>query len=203
MRALVSANDNDEAVAAALKDAIALHGQGDYVAAIRILRPLAEQGNSRAQGILGVMYGVGQGVPRDYYVAWDWLYPSAEAGDANAQYNFGTLYERGLGVLLDNLEAIKWFRLAAHQNVPEAQFCLGVFFDEGRGIPVDFVQAHAWHQVAASQSFTPDVRDKAVVELDLVSAKMTTEQIADASKLAQELRKAIAGFFTLEAPQPF
>ena len=57
---LVLTNDNNEAVAAALKDAIALHGQSDYEAAIRILRPLAEQGNARAQGILGVMYGVGQ-----------------------------------------------------------------------------------------------------------------------------------------------
>lgn len=188
------ANDNDEAVALALKDAVALYDRGDYAAAILIPRPLTEQGNARAQGILGTMYGLGQGVPRDYGVAWDWLYPSAEAGDANAQYNLGTLYERGLGVPRDNQEAIKWFRLAAFQNVPEAQFGLGVFFDEGRGVPVDFVQAHAWHQVAAAQSFTPDVRDKAVVELDLVSAKMTQEQVAEANKLAQELRKAIAGF---------
>lgn len=102
---------NDNTTAKLLEKALVAYDQGDYATALEILRPLAERGNAPAQGVLGVMYGVGQGVPQDYGQAWDWLYPGAEAGDANAQYNFGTLYDKGWAVRRDHKEAMKWFLL--------------------------------------------------------------------------------------------
>ena len=49
-----------------LEDGIAAFRIGDYATALRILRPLAEQGNAAAQVNLGSMYAHGQGVTLDY-----------------------------------------------------------------------------------------------------------------------------------------
>jgi TPR repeat protein len=56
-----------------LEDGIAAYRSGDYATALRILRPLAEQGNSTAQVFLGLMYSQGQGVVQDNLRAHMWL----------------------------------------------------------------------------------------------------------------------------------
>jgi uncharacterized protein len=53
------------AVASPLEDADRAYYAGDYATALRILRPLAEQGEAEAQGKLGFMYANGQGLPQD------------------------------------------------------------------------------------------------------------------------------------------
>src|SRR4051794_23298177 len=60
--------------------------KGDYDTALRLLRPLAETGDARAQFNLGVMYSEGQGVPQDNAEAGKWYRLSAEQGYAQAQY---------------------------------------------------------------------------------------------------------------------
>ncbi len=56
--------------------------RGDYATALRELRPLAEQGNAKAQSGLAVMYFLGLGVPQDYGEAAKWARKAAEHGDA-------------------------------------------------------------------------------------------------------------------------
>ncbi len=53
------------AVAGPLEDGMDAHKSGDYATALRLWRPLAEQGNADAQFALGFMLERGQGVPRD------------------------------------------------------------------------------------------------------------------------------------------
>ncbi len=53
------------AVAGPWEDGMTAYNRGDYVPAIRLFRPLAEQGNAKAQKVLGVMYRRGQGVARN------------------------------------------------------------------------------------------------------------------------------------------
>ncbi len=50
---------------AGLEEADAAHQRGDYETALRELRPFANQGNAEAQYNLVVLYGLGEGVPRD------------------------------------------------------------------------------------------------------------------------------------------
>ena len=38
------------------------YNRGDYLPAIRLFRPLAENGNRKAQNVIGVMYRKGEGV---------------------------------------------------------------------------------------------------------------------------------------------
>ena len=55
--------------------------RGDYAAALREWRPLAEQGHAKAQNNLGGgMYEKGQGVPRDKVSAYMWYSLSAAQG---------------------------------------------------------------------------------------------------------------------------
>ena len=44
-----------------LEDGFSAQQRGDYTSALRLWRPLAEQGNAVAQGLLGFMYQQGQG----------------------------------------------------------------------------------------------------------------------------------------------
>ncbi len=92
---------------------MAAYQPGHYATALREWRPLAEQGNAKAQFNLGVMYRNGEGVPQDDAKAARWYSKAAEQGDANAQNNLGVMYRIGLGVPQDYAHAHMWFNLAA------------------------------------------------------------------------------------------
>src|SRR6266704_1911402 len=92
-----------------------LHHQ-DYATALQEWRPLAEQGDPRAQSMLGVMYHFGQGVPRDYTEAAQWFRKAAEQGDTMAQNNLAVIYEHGRGVPQDYGQALRWYHQAAEQG---------------------------------------------------------------------------------------
>ncbi len=52
--------------AAPYEEGVVAYASGDYATALRLWRPLAEQGEAYAQHNLGVMYRDGEGVPQDY-----------------------------------------------------------------------------------------------------------------------------------------
>jgi TPR repeat protein len=67
------------------EDGMAAYNRGDYMPAIRLFRPLAEQGNPKAQSLLGVMYRKGEGVARNSARAFIWFRRAAAHGDAGAK----------------------------------------------------------------------------------------------------------------------
>ena len=73
------------AVAGPWEDGMASYNRGDYMPAIRLFRPLAEQGNTKAQHLLGVMYHRGQGVARNSVRALAWFSVAAKRGDREAE----------------------------------------------------------------------------------------------------------------------
>ena len=82
------------AVAAAdsIEEAESAYDRGDYTRAAQLFRPLAEQGNARAQNNLGVMYRDGRGVPHSDTEAIVWFRKAAEQGNAYAQINLGVAH---------------------------------------------------------------------------------------------------------------
>jgi TPR repeat protein len=94
------------AAAGPFEDGAAAYGRGDYATALRLWRPLAEQGNARAQFSLGLMYNEGKGVPQNYAEAVKWYRLAAEQDIASAQHNLGIKYATGEGVPQDYAEAI-------------------------------------------------------------------------------------------------
>jgi len=73
------------ALAGPWEDGMAAYNRGDYVPAIRVFRAMAEQGNAKAQHVLGVMYRRGQGVSRNRVRAFLWFSRAAAGGDARAR----------------------------------------------------------------------------------------------------------------------
>ena len=63
-----------------LEDADAALKRRDYTTAVRLNRPLAEQGDANAQYNLGVFYDNGLGVPQDKVRAYMWFNLSAAQG---------------------------------------------------------------------------------------------------------------------------
>jgi TPR repeat protein len=102
-----------------LEDAQAAHNRGDYTTELRLLRPLAEQGNAEAQEALGTLYVVGSGVPQDYVEAVKWFRMAAEQGFAEAMDDLARMYVQGQGVPKNYVLAHMWFNLAAARRHPE------------------------------------------------------------------------------------
>jgi TPR repeat protein len=157
--------------------------RGDYAAALKEWRPLAEHGHLKAQNRLGNMYAGGFGVPQDYIKAVKWYRKAAYRGNALAQNGLGMMFVMGRGVPQDYVEAAKWFRKAAEQGNARAQHSLGKMYLSDRYIKQDFILAHMWFSLASSR------RLKITMEsLDRLTKHMTRAQIAEAQKLAREWR---------------
>ncbi len=68
---------------------------------------------------------------------------------------------------------------------PAPKYNLGAMYADGHGVPLDYVEAYKWLSVAVSR-FPVENRDAAVRMRDLLAAKMTPTQIAEAQKRARE-----------------
>jgi len=73
------------ALAGPWEDGMAAYNRGDYMPAIHLFRPLAEQGNPKAQNVLGVMFRRGEGVAKNPVRAHMWFSFAAARGDAKAK----------------------------------------------------------------------------------------------------------------------
>jgi len=128
-------------MAGVLEDIDAAFKRGDYDTALRLNRPLAEQGNALGQLKLGIMYATGRGVPKDDVQAVKWYRLAAEQGYADAQCLLGLMYATGNGVPKDEVQAVEWFLIAAKSENRFALVCLrlslGVSDDDDthKGVP--------------------------------------------------------------------
>lgn len=121
--------------------------------AIARLTQCAEQGDAKAQGILGKAYreGAGGGVPKDNALAYYWVRKAALQGVAREQYNLAILYYEGKGVGRDSVLALYWLHEAIKQGDAKAQSKLGRLYAEGQDVPQDYAEAAKWYRLAADQ----------------------------------------------------
>ena len=83
--------------------------RGEFATTIRLMRPLADQGDPNAQFILAGAYYAGQ----NYNDAIQWYRRAANQGHADAQSQLGEMYLSGQGVPQSYVQARLWFGLAA------------------------------------------------------------------------------------------
>ena len=159
---------------------VAAFQDGDYEAAYRQWRPLAEQGNAAAQHNLGTLYNNGLGLHTDLVEAAIWYRRAAQGGNANAQTKMGVFLARGWGLAQDYSLAAGWFREAAEQHHAQAQFNLGMLYATGSGVDRDRVQALMWlnlaHQAGVKQAAQP--RQSLI-------RQMPPEEVEEAALLAE------------------
>jgi len=170
--------------------AYAAYQNGDYTTVLRLARPLAAEGDARAQSLLGLVHYRARGVAQDYSEAATWFRRAADQGDANAQFYLGVMSSAGQGLPQDYAEGAKWFRLAADQGDPQAQYNLGLSYAKGEFGEPDNVSAYMWFNLAAARFPPSDTRRHAAVSSrDVAASKMTQDQIAEAQKRAREWKQ--------------
>jgi TPR repeat protein len=87
-------------------------------------RKAAEQGEVTAQGILGVLYSIGQGLPQDYVEAYFWLDLAASANGPNQEKYIANRQLVGTHLTAGELETIEervaaWLAAHPRPSAPE------------------------------------------------------------------------------------
>jgi cell division septation protein DedD len=137
------------AAVAGVKEGVDAWQAGNYAAAVREWRPLADRGDPDAQFNMGQAYKLGRGVPGDMGLAMSWYAKAAEQNHAQAQANLGLiLFQSG-----ERARAIPWLRRAADAGDPRAQYVLGTALYNGDmpGLGRDWPRAYALMSRAAAQ----------------------------------------------------
>jgi TPR repeat protein len=168
----------------------------DNAQAFKWMRLAAEQGLAEAQLDLGLWLAKGMGVRPDAVEAVKWFRLAADQGLSGAEYALGKSYFEGDGVPKNIVEGLRWTRRAAEEGYASAQNSLGLCYLKGEGVPKDYVQAYKWFNLAAGQG-DEDVYDIRV-NLAKVEGLLTTQQIAEAQRLAREFKPGKAS--TSDAP---
>lgn len=98
---------------------------GRFAQAYDELWPAARSGNAEAEELIGVMYAMGLGRPRDDQRAFEWYLRSAMKGHPGAQSGVGWYYEVGRGLPSPDLvRAYMWYTLSAIGGDPDAAISL-------------------------------------------------------------------------------
>lgn len=139
--------------------------KGDFKSAFELFEKLAIAGNASAQTNLGVMYILGQCVPKSAQKALYWLEKAADQGvevaktyisklkaEEAANNNKG-LFDEALSLYKSGRlkEALEIFEALAEQGHVMSQFIVGNMYDFGESVPRDYEQAFIWYKKAAEQ----------------------------------------------------
>ena len=116
---------------------------------LKILKPLAEGGYTRAQFALGRLYTTLPGGYRNDPEAIRWFQAAAKRGHAQAQLEVGTRHLHGNQLPKDLDRAIEWLEKAAAQGVGQAAQSLGHLYENMLGQKADKEKAIEWYYRAA------------------------------------------------------
>lgn len=162
----------------------------DFDLAASWMRKAAEQGEPQAQEELGDMYRLGQGVPQDYALALEWYRKAADLGHLGALNDLGMMYRLGAGTAPDIAKARELFSRAAARGLAAAQYNLGSMDFMGQGAAPDFTRSYMWFTLAAAKAADEATRREARRNLALLTEKMSSAQIEEATRLARDWREA-------------
>jgi hypothetical protein len=190
------------------EDGMQAFARGDYTAALRKWRPLAEAGDPAAQTNVGLIYYEGKGVPQNYEEAIKWYTVAASMGYPDACFNLAVAYSDGKGVERDFTKALKWYQVAADAGYAPAQLMLGNIYFRGVDVAVDQEAGFKWYLKAAEQD---DVVAQFFVANSYETGRGVPEDLVqaykwlsiaeggnhpDARKTAEERKDRFAGIMT-------
>jgi uncharacterized protein len=173
--------------------ALLYYGRDETAQAVEWFRKSAAQGYAPAEFQMGQLYDFGFGVAQDLSEALVWYKRAAEHGSAAGQRTVGDFYQKGRGVAADAAEAARWYRRGADGDDIRAQYQLGQMYFSGTGVARDYLSAYVWFTLAAGQAPLVDNR-KGLLELrNIAGARMTPEQVAEATRRIASWKPAAAG----------
>ena len=136
------------ALAISHDDALKAYGAGDFEAAFKIWRPLAEDGDARAQFRVGELYIEGKGVAKNLAHARKWIEAAAQQGYTKAEHRMGEIYRFGIGVTANADTSYDWYLRAVKKKYAPAD--LGIS---------ELVLFHFAQTEETLQGAVPDNRD--------------------------------------------
>lgn len=177
------------AFADSFEEGKAAYQKRDWFNAIRILRPLAEQGDDRALVILGNMYNDGNGVKQDHMEALNHYKRAILKDNATAMTSIATMYAQGIGVERDFKKGYDFFVKAANLGNPAAQIMVASIYIEGHpelpDVKADPTRAYAMYRVVELNSDEPRfVRMASELSKRLISM-LDAEQVLEAEQMAK------------------
>lgn len=170
---------------AGIEEAEANYEKQDYFHAYREAIEPAKKGDPAAQAMIGRIYFLGTGAPRDHFAAFSWYRKAADQGHASAQFELARFYQNGNGTKPDPVMAAQWMEKSAGQGVVWAMLAAGKMYRDGTGVAADPAKAFQWLSLAASAKETPATAEsimqakQAVAELQ---PKLEPAQLASAQK---------------------
>jgi hypothetical protein len=123
----------------------------NYQLAFQMFQTLANEGDSKSQYNVALMYSLGKGIKQDQKQAFNWYSKSAQQGNYSAQFELGKIYSKGWGVTKNNYLAFEWFFKAAQSNDSLHQYLLGVSYFYGHGVEKNYDSALIWVKKSAAQ----------------------------------------------------
>jgi uncharacterized protein len=141
-----------------------------------------------AEWLLGRLYYLGTGVPRDWTNAETFLTQAAGHEDPFGEYLLGSvkLEKQDYKNAADN------FRKAAEQGLPQAQYQLGLMLKRGQGINEDKFEAYTWLLVSFDAGNQAASSDLSTLEADLGSMQLEKAKSKARDLEARVRRTAVA-----------
>ena len=160
--------------------------KGNYEAAVKEWRRLAEKGDADARFNLAQAYRLGRGVPADLTIARNYYQQAAAQGHGQAQANLGLiLFESG-----DRAGAMPWLRKAADRGDARAQYVLGTSLFNGDIVGKDWPRAYALLTSAAKQGLPPASRN--LEEMDKYISASDKQKGLELAAMMEKDRIALA-----------
>jgi membrane associated rhomboid family serine protease len=163
----------------------------NFQEALKILKPLAEGGYTRAQFALGRLYATRPGGYRNDGEAIRWFEAAARRGSAEAQYEVGTRHMHGHQLPKDLDRAAAWLEKAAAQGLGQAAQSLGHLYENMLGNKGDNDKAIEWYYragVAFQKAGQKDDARAVIRHLESLAGRYPTVLV-----LVARLEKLVAG----------
>jgi len=161
-------------------------GEADRARAVELYKKAAEGGYALAQYRLGVLYQIGQGVPKNLAEARKWFGAASDAGLREAEFNYAIMLETGTGGERDPKEAARLYEIAAGKGVRQAFLPLGILYARGEGVERDLVEALKW-LILAEKAGADGVRQA----MNTVRAATDEKDQAEAERRANAWRMTL------------
>lgn len=174
-----------------VKSGVDAWSAGNYEAAVKAWKPLAEKGDPDAQFNLAQAYKMGRGVPMDVAKAQELYGKAAASGHVQAADVYGLLlFQSG-----QREKALPYVKAAAERGDPRAQYILGVAHFNGDLMAKDWVRAYALVSLAREAGLQPATNalaqmDQHVSLADRQSAVTLAARIAAEAQATRQRQSA-------------
>lgn len=167
--------------------AAAAYQSGDFAAAEKLWKTLADQGDANAQYAMGIMHLKKEAQGARDQIAFAYLAKAAKNRHVAAMFNLGVAYWEGRGTQRQPAKAANWWELAAQQQDAGAQYNLGLAYYLGVGRKQDASKAKYWLE-QAMQNGHPQAKPL----LDQIASNAKLPEAVPAKKITKASRPASA-----------